>query len=55
MLKMLAFFFLISGALQAQKGVTTESQQVKKIQSLVKKMTIEEKVGLLHSNSKFLR
>src|SRR5665647_1122975 len=53
MLKMLSLFLLISGAVQAQKTKTPESIQEKKIQSLVKKMTIEEKVGLLHANSKF--
>ncbi len=53
MLKVLAVSLLISGAVQAQKAKSPESAQEKKIQSLVKKMTIEEKVGLLHANSKF--
>lgn len=37
----------------AQKAKNTGSDQEKKIWSIVRKMTIEEKVGLLHANSKF--
>ena len=42
-----------SGILMAQKGKSPESVQGQKIRSIVNKMTIEEKVGLLHANSKF--
>jgi len=53
LLMMLSLCLLTSGGLQAQKGANIESAQEKKIQTLVKKMTLEEKVGLLHANSKF--
>jgi Beta-glucosidase-related glycosidases len=53
MLNMLAFCLLTVGAAQAQKALTKEDLQEQKIQSIIKKMTIQEKVGMLHANSKF--
>ncbi len=53
MLSMLAFCLLTVGTAQAQKVLSKEAVQAQKIQSLIKKMTIQEKVGLLHANSKF--
>ena len=55
MLRMLSFFLLISGAVQAQNAKTPESVQEKKIQTLVRKMTLEEggKFSIKNSGSKF--
>ncbi len=39
--------------LSAQNSTKEEAAQEKAIQSLIKKMTLQEKVGLLHANSKF--
>jgi beta-glucosidase len=50
---MLLLCLLMSGAVHAQTAKVPESVMEKKIQSLVKKMTIQEKVSLLHANSKF--
>ena len=50
MTKILLLFVLLVGLLSfSQNEATTE----KRIQSLVKKMTLQEKVSLLHGNSKF--
>lgn len=50
MKKILLLFVLLVGLLSfSQTDATTE----KRIQSLVKKMTLQEKVSLLHGNSKF--
>ena len=49
----LTLAFLTVVVAQAQKRLTKEDIQEQKIQSLVKKMTLQEKVGLLHANSKF--
>jgi beta-glucosidase len=50
MKKILLLFVLLVGLLSfSQNEATTE----KRIQSLVKKMTLQEKVSLLHGNSKF--
>ncbi|MDP4269147.1 MAG: glycoside hydrolase family 3 C-terminal domain-containing protein [Bacteroidota bacterium] len=53
LLKLVALALLTIGTTQAQKALTKEDVQEQKIQSLIKKMTIQEKVGLLHANSKF--
>lgn len=53
MLNMLAFCLLTAGTVNAQKAHSKEDIQEQKIQSLIKKMTIQEKVGMLHANSKF--
>jgi beta-glucosidase len=53
LLKMLMLAFLKTGTVQAQSAITQENIQEQKIQSLIKKMTLKEKVGLLHANSKF--
>lgn len=46
-------FFLVS-TVNAQKTVVVpDAQEEQKIQALIKQMTIEEKVSLLHANSKF--
>lgn len=50
---MLLLAILKTGAAQAQKASTQETIQEQKIHSLIKKMTLREKVGLLHANSKF--
>ncbi len=42
-----------TGAAYGQKTTNEGSAMEKQIQSLIKKMTIQEKVGLLHANSKF--
>ncbi len=52
-LLVLSLCFLASGVLVAQKATSPGSGQEKKIRSMVSKMTLEEKVGLLHANSKF--
>ncbi|MBK8880805.1 MAG: glycoside hydrolase family 3 C-terminal domain-containing protein [Bacteroidales bacterium] len=39
--------------MSAQNSTKEEAAQEKAIQSLIKKMTLQEKVGLLHANSKF--
>ena len=49
----LTLAFLTVVVAQAQRRLTNEDIQEQKIQSLVKKMTLQEKVGLLHANSKF--
>jgi len=43
----------LSGTVFSQKPVNKESAEEKKIQILIRKMTIQEKAGLLHANSKF--
>ena len=48
-----AMCLLTATMAQAKKTENKEQVQEKKIQSLLKKMTLEEKVGLLHANSKF--
>ena len=53
LIKVLILLLLINGAAFAQKSKNPGNDMEKRIQSLVKKMTIEEKVGLLHANSKF--
>ncbi|MCW0484537.1 glycoside hydrolase family 3 C-terminal domain-containing protein [Gaoshiqia sediminis] len=53
LLKLLALAFLIVGTAQAEMIPAKKDIQEQKIQSLIKKMTIQEKVGLLHANSKF--
>ncbi|MCU7552110.1 glycoside hydrolase family 3 C-terminal domain-containing protein [Chitinophagaceae bacterium LB-8] len=53
LIKLLALVFLNTGAVHAQKAITQETIQEQKIHSLIKKMTLREKVGLLHANSKF--
>jgi beta-glucosidase len=53
LLKVLVLAFLKTGTVQAQSAITQENIQEQKIQSLIKKMTLKEKVGLLHANSKF--
>jgi Beta-glucosidase-related glycosidases len=45
--------FMLLGVAQAQNILTLTNSQEQKIQSLIKKMTLQEKVGLLHANSKF--
>jgi beta-glucosidase len=52
-LKLVALLLLVVGVAQAQKPLVKKDVQEQKIQSLIKKMTIQEKVGLLHANSKF--
>lgn len=52
-LKMITLAILIVGTVQAQSNLGSDAATEKKIQSLIKKMTIQEKVGLLHANSKF--
>ena len=42
-----------AGNVYGQNKAGQESDMEKQIQSLIKKMTIQEKVGLLHANSKF--
>ena len=50
----IVFLILFStGAVTGQKNMKDLSAQEKQIQSLINKMTLEEKVGLLHANSKF--
>ena len=49
----LSLCLLSSRVLYAQKAKDTGSIQEQKIRSVIKKMTLEEKVGLLHANSKF--
>lgn len=53
MLNVLAFCLLVASPANARKAISREEVQEQKIQSLIKKMTIREKVGLLHANSKF--
>jgi len=53
LLKIFALAFLTVAVAQAQKTLTKEDIQEQIIQSLIKKMTLQEKVGLLHANSKF--
>lgn len=53
MYRILILCLLISGKVNAQKITIPGSVTEKKIQSLIKKMTIQEKVSLLHANSKF--
>jgi beta-glucosidase len=38
---------------QAPKSISKEDIQEQKIQKLIKKMTLQEKISLLHGNSKF--
>lgn len=51
--KLLLSALLIVSAAQAQSKLGHEAATEQKIQSLIKKMTLQEKVGLLHANSKF--
>lgn len=53
MYRILILCLLISGTVNAQKITVPGSVTEKKIQLLIKKMTIQEKVSLLHANSKF--
>lgn len=53
MYRILILCLLISGTVNAQKITSSGSVTEKKIQLLIKKMTIQEKVSLLHANSKF--
>jgi beta-glucosidase len=48
---LVALFY--TGAVSAQITTVESSAMEKKIRSMIKKMTIQEKVGLLHANSKF--
>lgn len=41
------------GAVQAQQAITQEAAQEQRIHALIKKMTLQEKVSLLHANSMF--
>ena len=50
---MLSLCLLTSGVMQGQKSKNPGEVQEKRILALVKKMTLEEKIGLLHANSKF--
>ncbi len=50
---LIVVFLFTSMLLSAQKASNDEAATEKKIQSLIKKMTMQEKVGLLHGNSKF--
>jgi len=50
---MLSLCLLMSGVMQGQKSKNPGEVQEKRILALVKKMTLEEKIGLLHANSKF--
>jgi len=50
---LLSLCLFASGIIQGQKVKTSGEIQEIKILALVKKMTLEEKVGLLHANSKF--
>jgi beta-glucosidase len=50
---LIVVFLFTSTLLSAQKAINDEAATEKKIQSLIKKMTMQEKVGLLHGNSKF--
>jgi len=52
-LKILALLLITVGVAQAQNPSAKDDKMEKKIQSLIKKMTLQEKVGLLHANSKF--
>ncbi|QEC74815.1 glycosyl hydrolase [Mucilaginibacter ginsenosidivorax] len=49
---MLFFILLIAGLAQAQQSLNN-SKQEEKIRSLISRMTLQEKVSLLHANSKF--
>jgi beta-glucosidase len=50
----IVFVFIAMNSAEAQKAKDEEvSSTEKRIQSLIKKMTLEEKAGLLHGNSKF--
>ncbi|HVV05761.1 MAG TPA: glycoside hydrolase family 3 C-terminal domain-containing protein, partial [Puia sp.] len=51
-IRLIAFFFLITGVVNAQT-VVRDNKQEAKISALVKQMTLQEKVSLLHGNSKF--
>jgi beta-glucosidase len=42
-----------TGIASGQKSAKDEAAQEKQIKSLIKKMTLEEKAGMLHGNSKF--
>ncbi|MFL9484334.1 glycoside hydrolase family 3 C-terminal domain-containing protein [Chitinophagaceae bacterium LWZ2-11] len=47
-----SFSFMLT-SVQAQNIFTTDKSKEEKIQSLIKQMTLQEKVSLLHANSKF--
>ena len=50
---LLSLCLFASGLIRGQKAKTQGEIEETKILTLVKKMTLEEKVGLLHANSKF--
>jgi len=50
---MLYLCLLTGGVIAGQNGKTPGENVEKKIAALVKKMTLEEKAGMLHANSKF--
>ena len=50
---LIALTILTIFTVQAAKSKNSEQIREEKIQSLLKKMTLEEKVGMLHANSKF--
>ena len=50
---MVSLCLMTCEVIHAQKNITPGEVQENKIQALVKKMTLEEKAGLLHANSKF--
>jgi beta-glucosidase len=52
LLRAVILFLFATSVLQAQ-NLTKSDVQERKIQSLIKKMTLQEKVGLLHADSKF--
>jgi len=52
LLRTFALFLFVILAIQA-KSLSKNDLQEQKIQSLIKKMTLQEKVGMLHANSKF--
>ncbi|HLP03829.1 MAG TPA: glycoside hydrolase family 3 N-terminal domain-containing protein, partial [Paludibacter sp.] len=52
-MKLLLSALVVTSAMQAQSSAGNDAAMEKKIQSLIKKMTLQEKVGLLHANSKF--
>jgi len=50
---LVTFIFFLTGIINAQNSGVLNSAQEKKNQALIKKMTLQEKVSLLHANSKF--
>lgn len=53
MTALLATFLVMHGGLQGQVSKKENPQMEKRIQKLISKMTLKEKTGLLHGNSKF--